>query len=120
MRRPNQLGVLREERRQFELGEGAPVGLVCLGELEPEKAAAGKLLDPELPQIFLEPAHHDRVELLLPAHGHTAREALRIEDLEERREAVGVPVVRRRAEEEPVLEARAMSRMTSVILESTA
>ena len=46
------------------------------------------------------------VELLRALDRHTATEALRVEDLEQRREAVGVPVVRRRRQEQPVLEPR--------------
>ncbi len=57
-------------------------------------------------QVVLEPADHHRLELLRALHRHAAAEALRVEDLEQRREAVRVAVVRRGRQEQPVLEAR--------------
>ena len=57
-----------------------------------------------VPDVLLEPPHHDVFEGLLAAHLHAAGEAVRIEKLEERGEAVRVAVVRRRGEEETVLE----------------
>ena len=58
----------------------------------------------EAAQIGLEPADHDRLEVFR-AHLDAAREPLRIEHFEQRREAVGVAVVRRGGEEQAMLEA---------------
>ena len=49
-------------------------------------------------------AHHDRVEIA-GCDRHAAREALRVEHFEQRREAVGMAVVGRRGEKKAVLEA---------------
>jgi hypothetical protein len=49
---------------------------------------------------------------------HAASEAVRVEELEQRREAVGVAVVRRGGEEEAVREAPAISRTARVNLVS--
>ena len=51
---------------------------------------------------------------------HAAAKALRVEDLQQRGEAVRVSVVRGRREEEPVLEPAARSRTARVIFESMA
>ena len=56
-------------------------------------------------EVLLEPPDHDLVAVLR-GDGHAAAEPLRIEDLEQRREAVGVAVVRRGRQEQPVLEPR--------------
>ncbi len=56
---------------------------------------------PKSAEVFFEPADHDRVQfsgLDVDASG----EALRIEDFEERREGVGMTVVRGRGQEKPV------------------
>jgi hypothetical protein len=54
--------------------------------------------------VLLETVHHDNLERLL-AHFDAAREPVRVEQLEECREAVRVAVVWCRREEEAVLEA---------------
>ena len=51
-----------------------------------------------------------------PVDRHAAGEALRVEDLEQRAEAVGVAVVRRGAEEQAVVEARARGRGSCVVI----
>ena len=65
---------------------------------------SGNAFNPDPAQVRLEPAHHDRFEIPR-AHLDATCEALRVEHLKQRREAVGVPVVWRRGQEEPVLEA---------------
>ncbi len=59
----------------------------------------------DLADVLLEAADHDVLERFATTNWHTAREAVGIEQLEERREAVGVTVVRSCGEEQPVLEA---------------
>ena len=59
----------------------------------------------DLADVLLEPAHHDVLERLLAAHLDAAREAVGVEQLEQRGEAVRVAVVRRGREEQAVLEA---------------
>ena len=59
----------------------------------------------EAAQVFLEPADHDRLQLL-GLDVDAAGEALRIEDFEQRREGVGMAVVRRGRQEEAMLEER--------------
>ncbi len=54
--------------------------------------------------VVLEPADHDLVELA-GAHRHAAAEPLRVEKLEQGREAVRMAVMRRRREEQTVLKA---------------
>ena len=60
----------------------------------------------DLADVLLEPADHDVVEQLLALDRHAAAEPLRVEDLQQGGEAVGVAVVRRGRQEQPVLEAR--------------
>ena len=55
--------------------------------------------------VLLESPDHHVLERLPPAHLHTAGEPVGIEQLQQRREAVRVAVVRRGRQEEPVLEA---------------
>ena len=70
---------------------------------------ANRLDDPlrerlaKTPKIGLKPPNHDRFEILGP-NLDASREALGIEHLEQSREAVGMAVVRRRGQEQPVLE----------------
>ena len=73
-----------------------------------------KALDParreaalDLADVLLEPPDHHVVERLAATHLDAAREARRVEQLKQRREAVGVAVVRRGREEQAMLEARA-------------
>ena len=54
-----------------------------------------------------EPAHHHSVQILPAPHVDAAGEAVRIEEFEQRRKAVGVPVVGGGRQEQPVLEAAA-------------
>ena len=68
--------------------------------------AEGKAFDAELAEVSLEAADHDRGQGLGAADRDPAGEADRVEDLEQGREGIGVPVVRRRAQEEAVVEAR--------------
>jgi hypothetical protein len=56
--------------------------------------------------VSLEPADHDRAQLLDAADRDAAGEALGVEDLQEGREAVAVAVVGGRGEEQAILEAR--------------
>ena len=115
-----ELGVAGEEARELEVeriggalfelegvaagGARGPAGAIVL-ELDLDQNALGEALDAELAQIALEAAHHDRREVVLAAHRDAAGEADGVEQLEERAEAVGVAVVRGRAEEEAVVEA---------------
>ncbi len=48
--------------------------------------ALRETIDAELTKITLQPAHHDRLEILLPLDRHAAREPDGVEDLEERAE----------------------------------
>ena len=64
----------------------------------------------DLADVLLEAADHHVFESLLAAHLDAAGEALGVEDLQQRREAVRVAVVRRGREEEPVLEAAGRGR----------
>ena len=95
-----QLAVLVQQGRKPQLGgvggQAVDVDLhdVTLGETA---------LD--LADVVLEPADHDVVEHLL-LDGHAAAEALRVEDLQQGGEAVGVAVVRRGRQEQPMLEPR--------------
>jgi hypothetical protein len=57
----------------------------------------------EAPKVFLEPSHHDRLQLL-GLDVNAAGEPLWIEDFEQCREGVGMPFVGRGGEEKPVLE----------------
>ena len=59
----------------------------------------------DLADVLLKAAHHHVLERLLAPNLDAAREAIGIEQLEERREAVRVAVVRCRGEEQAVLEA---------------
>ena len=59
----------------------------------------------DLPEILFQAPHHDVVQHPLAGLDASA-ESLRIEDLQQSREAVGVAVVRRRRKEQAVLEAR--------------
>jgi hypothetical protein len=93
--------VLVEQAREFELGRR--VGQAV--DVDLDDLADGELAR-RLAQVALEAAHHHGVELLGRLDLFAANEALRVEDLHQRREGVGVPVVRRRREEELVVEAR--------------
>ena len=64
--------------------------------------ALGKGL-PEAAQIFFEPADHHRLKLLR-IDVEAAGETLRVEDFEQGGEGVGMAVVRRRGQEQPMLE----------------
>ena len=109
-----QRGLLRRQ-----LGDAALAQLAIGREPTPEielRRILGKARNPdgldlalreclaEATQIGLQPANHDRLEVLR-ARLDAAREALRIEHLEQRREAVGMAVVRRGGQEQAVLEA---------------
>ena len=61
----------------------------------------GPRIDP--PQIRLEPAHNDRLQIARPDR-HPARKPLPVEHLQEGRKAVRMPVMRRRGQKEPMLE----------------
>ncbi len=80
--------------------------LPIVAKRELHQQALGELLHAELTQVALEPSHHDRLEVLASLHGHPARESYRVEDLEQCAEAVRVPVVRRGAQKQTVVEAR--------------
>ena len=55
-------------------------------------------------QVRLQTTHHDWLEVLR-ARLNATREALRVEHLEQRREAVGMAIVRRGSQKQPVLKA---------------
>ena len=74
-------------------------------ELNANDLALGEFPLPERAKVFFEPPHHYRSEFFAPIDGDASGEALRIENLKKRREAVRVPVVGRRAEEQAVFEA---------------
>ena len=94
-----QLPILIEKPRELEFRGviGKPVEIDLLD--APFREATG-----DLPQIILETAHQDSVEIVLQRLDAPAK-PLRIEDLQESRKAVRVPVVRRGRKEQPVLEA---------------
>jgi hypothetical protein len=115
-------GVLGEERGQAQLrglslpevdplgGESGRLagldvpGAGVVGQVERDEAAHRVAFDAELAQVRLEAPDHDLVQLAaldLDAAG----EALGVEEVQQGREAVGVAVVGRGGEEEPVLEA---------------
>ena len=50
--------------------------------------ALGEALHPKLTQITLEATHHDRREVLFALHIHATREAILVEQLQERTEAI--------------------------------
>ena len=58
-----------------------------------------------LADVFLETAHHHRIQILLTLDLDAACEPVRIEQFQQGREAVGVPVVRGGGQEQTVLEA---------------
>jgi hypothetical protein len=123
-----ELGVAREELRELELdvlpaevaGEGALLlglsglgarallrgapAVRAVGELDPKEDALGELRDLELAEVALEAPHHHGSERTGVLDGNAAREADGVEDLEEGAEGVRVPVVRRGAQEEAVVE----------------
>ena len=95
-----EVAVFGEEPGELELGgvgsEAVDVELLHDPLRKPAHAGA---------DIFLETADHHRIEVF-NAHLHAAGEPLRVEDLQKRGKAVGVAVVGRGREEEPVLEPR--------------
>ena len=110
------LEVGEQEARPGAAGRGLPV-LVEHGGQSQFRRVRRQAVDPDglddafrkgLPksaEVFLEPADHDRLQLFgldVDAPG----EALRIEDFEERREGVGMTVVRGGGQEKPVFEKR--------------
>ena len=56
----------------------------------------------EIPEVGFETPNHHRIEFAGP-HWDAACETLRVEDFKQAGEGVGVAVVRRRRQEEPVL-----------------
>ena len=57
------------------------------------------------PDVFLETAHHHRIQIRSALYLDATRETVRIEQFQERREAVGVPVVGGGGQEQTVFEA---------------
>ena len=110
------LEVGEQEARPGAAGRGLPVvvehgGQPQLGRVRRQPADPDGLDDafrkglPKTAEVFLEPADHDRLQLFgldVDASG----EALRIEDFEQRREGVGMTVVRGGGQEKPVFEKR--------------
>ena len=91
--------VLVEQTRQLELGRI----FWKAGDLDPLDVPFRKpALD--LAEVLLETADHHVIEDALAAHRDAAREAIGIEQFQQRGKAVRVTVVRRRGEEQPVLE----------------
>ena len=91
--------VLVEQTRQLELGRIFRKA----GDLHPLDVPLRKpALD--LAEILLQSADHHVLEDALAAHRDAAREAVRIEQFQQRGETVRVAVVRRRGQEQPVLE----------------
>ena len=112
-----------EEGRELDLGVGAltdcdwrrpaAVDNVALlpaarlvGEVDLNHSPQRIALDAQLAQLALQAPDHHRFELLGTGDGHAAGESLRIEDFQERREAVRVAVVRGGREEQAMLELR--------------
>ena len=96
-----QLRVLVEQARERQLGRVLRQAVdVDLHDLAVREALR------DLPQVLLQPPDHHLVEQLRPLHRDAAAEAVRVEQLQQRREAVRVAVVRRRRQEQPMLEAR--------------
>ena len=60
----------------------------------------------DLPDVFLQPPDHHLVQRALPADLHAPREPVRVQQFQQGREAVRMAVVRRRRQEEPMLETR--------------
>ena len=97
-----QLAVLVEQRGQPQLRGvgGQAVDVDLLDDCRSGKPPCDRA------DVLLEPADHDVVEELRALDRHAAAEPLRVEDLQQGREAVGVAVVRRGRQEQPVLEPR--------------
>jgi hypothetical protein len=69
-----------------------------------DDVALRKVAGADLAEVALEAAHHDGVEQLRALDRDAAAEAQRVEHLEQRREAVRMAVVRRRRQEQFMLE----------------
>jgi len=96
----SQRGVAVEKLCEAQLGGvGREAVDIHLDDLAPREVAR------DLAEVALEAPDHDGVEKLRPLHRDAAAEAERVEQLEERGEAVRVAVVGRGREEEAVLEA---------------
>ena len=93
------LAVFVEKLRQPKLGRiiGKAVDVLLDGRTLGKPAC-------DFPDILLQPAN-DNLVAKFGSDGHPAAEALRIQDLQQRGEAIRVAVVRRRGQEEAVLEA---------------
>ena len=90
-------GIGRASRRASSgASAGRPSMSICTT-LRSAKAALN------LAKVVLEPADHHVVEHLL-FHRHATAESLRVEDFQQSREAVGVPIVRRGGQKQPMLE----------------
>ena len=92
--------VLIEQAREHKFGRIVMEVVNDYALDDPLRKAALHLAD-----VFLKPTDHHILERLLPAHFHSARETVGIEQLQQSREAVRVAIVRRRRQEEPVFEA---------------
>jgi hypothetical protein len=96
-----QLAILVEQPGEAQLGGvGRPAVDVDLLDLTLREASL------DGPDVHLESADHDVVERLLALDRHAAAESLRIEDLQQSGEAVGMGVVWGGRQEQAVLEAR--------------
>ena len=87
----------RTESRSSGVSGGRPLEVDLADDPLGEPAGDG-------PEVFLEPADHHVFEELLGPDGHAPAESLRVEDFQQGGEAVGVAVVGRGREEQPVLE----------------
>ncbi len=74
-------------------------------DIELQDAAHAETAERRLAEVVLEPADHDVVQVNLGGR-NAAAETLGVEDLQQGGETVGMAVVRRRREEQAVLEAR--------------
>jgi hypothetical protein len=97
----SELAVLIEECREAEFRSiGRETINIDLNDL-----AKGKNAKAGFAEILFQPADHDGVQMVF-VHRDAAAEPLGVEDLKEGRETVRVPVVRRRREEQTMLEPR--------------
>lgn len=80
--------------------------LVLVRQRQLDQQSLGETIDAELPEIALEPAHHDRLQRLGARDQYAAGEAHRIENFQQRAERIRMSVVWRRAQEQTVVELR--------------
>jgi hypothetical protein len=99
----HQPGVLGEQHRQPDLGRVGRADVVL------DQHPAREAVDAELAEVVLQAPHHDGGQRVR-GRADAAGEALRVEQLEQRREAVRVAVVRRGRQEQAVARSAAPDR----------